>query len=447
MQMRALSGVALASGLRRHALASLVLQALAIAITLATGVVLARTLGPAEYGAWATSLGALAALATITTLGLPNLVTRRVAESGSRHEWNVAETVIGRSIRLSAASAVAFALLAAAVVCALDGVRSTYALLFAVAVAALPFMTLTTIWGAAVRGLGHGVAAQALPTLLRPVILLAGVFVAIFLFSAKVDAQLAMLINLVAAGVTLVATAVLYRRIRPPEFGKASTSAKVDGLWQEAAPFMILSLTAVVGARIDLFLIAALLDVSAAGLYEVAYRGADLVILPLAATTAVLAPEYAKRYALEDRRSLQRLVTQSCRGLLILSAPVAVCLVLMPGPIVWLVFGPEYARSAESMAILAAGYLVTLVMGPVHVLAGMIGHGRASATGAIAAAVLGASLSLLLIPKFGIQGAALSRAIGQVTTAIWLGWWIQRRTGIRTSAWGGFPLALANKAA
>lgn len=447
MQLRALSDVVMASALRRHASASLVLQALAMVTTLATGVVIARALGPAEYGAWATSFAALATLGALAALGFPNLITRRVAGHQSRHEWDAARTVMTRSVRLSTACATALALVAGGIVYAADGIASTHALLFAVTVAALPFVTLTNIWGAALRGLGHGVVAQALPTVLRPLLLLLGVGVALLVFVARPGALLAMLINLAAAILTFVATFALYRRLRPQELVSAHANGPVPGLWQEAFPFMILSIIAMVGARIDLFLIAGLLDAHAAGLYEVAWRGADLVTLPLTATTAVLAPEYAKRHGRQDIYGLQRLVTQSSRGLLLLSAPVAVCLVLLPGPIVSFVFGSDYARSADSMAILGAGYLFVLVMGPVHVLASMVGLGRASAAAALLAAVLGAALSLLLIPKFGIRGAALSRAIAQITAAMWLGWLIFRRTGIHTAAFTRLQRVLSDRAA
>ncbi len=451
MWIRALTTAAMASGLRRDALLSLGVQGLAILLTLATGVVVARALGPAEYGAWATSVAALGMFGALAALGLPNLVTRRVSDHQSRHEWQAARTVITRSVSISTVCAVMLALVAAFVVRATEVIPTAARLLFALTMAALPFVTLTNVWAAVLRGLGQGVAAQALSTLLRPLLLLAGVSIAVFALGARAHALLAMLVNLGAAVVTLGAALLLYRRVRPAELASSrasgQVSGQVSGLWQEALPFMVVSLLALVGARIDLFLIAALLDAHAVGLYEVAYRGADLVMLPLTATTAVLAPEYAKRHGLRDQEGLQRLVTQSCRGLLLLSAPLALCLILVPVPIVTFVFGPEYARSADSMALLAAGYLIVLIMGPVHVLAGMVGYSRASAAGALLAALLGTALSLVLIPRYGIQGAALARAIGQTTAAMGLGWLILRRTGIRTTAFARLRPVLSDGAA
>ena len=70
-------------------------------------------------------------------------------------------------MKLAAAFSVVLALGAAALAYALGSIGGASALLFTAAVAALPFTTLTSTWGAALRGLGHGVLAQALPTLLR----------------------------------------------------------------------------------------------------------------------------------------------------------------------------------------------------------------------------------------------------------------------------------------
>lgn len=416
---------------------SVALQGCALALTMATGVILARALGPAEYGAWAISLAAATSLGTIAALGLPNLLMRRVAEHNSKREWNLLSSTLSRSIRLSTASSLLIALVALAVAWLWRGEGAVHFILFAIAVAALPLTTLTNAWGAALRGLGHGVVAQAVPTLLRPFVLLVGVGTAALLLSVRTDAAFAMTMNLAGAFAALIGTFALYRRFRPAEVAMASTAQPIAGLWQECMPFMLVTMMGAVSARVDLFLIGALLDSHAAGLYEVAYRGADLVLLPLTATTAVIGPEYARRFALKDHRGLQKLVTQSTRGLVLLSAPIALCLIVFAGPIIRLIFGTQYAEGAGAMAVLSGGSLLMLVLGPVHVLLGMTGRSRTIAVGAFVGIGLGALLSVALIPRFGIEGAAAGRSIGQWLASGWLSWLALREIGIRTWALQG----------
>jgi O-antigen/teichoic acid export membrane protein len=57
-----------------------------------------------------------------------------------------------------------------------------------------------------------------------------------------------------------------------------------------------------------------------------------------------------------------------------------------------------------------------------------------SAAGALVGVVVATVLGLMLIPQFGIEGAALAHVIGTTLAVCWLAWWTRRATHIRTSA-------------
>ncbi len=390
--------------------------------------------GPPSTERGQSACAAATSLGTVAALGLPNLITRRVAELNSQQNWDALSSTLSRSLRITALASVLIAAVAIAIPWISGSHGSLNFVLFALAAAALPFTTLTNAWGASLRGLGHGVLAQSVPTIARPLMLVIGVGAISLLLPKGANAELAMGVNLVGAAAALIATAALYYKLRPAPLAIASRSHRISGLWQECMPFMLVSIMGVVGQRVDLFLIGALLDSHAAGLFEVAYRGADLVLLPLTATTAVIAPEFARRFSLKDHAGLQKLVTQSARGLVLLSAPIALLLILAAEPIIRTIFGAEYAAGARTMAVLSGGTLMMLLLGPVHVVLGMVGRSSASAVGAFAGIALGGCLSALLIPRFGIEGAAIGRSIGQWLAAGWLAWYALRRVGVTTWA-------------
>jgi O-antigen/teichoic acid export membrane protein len=143
----------------------------------------------------------------------------------------------------------------------------------------------------------------------------------------------------------------------------------------------------------------------------VAVSIATLVAFGLQAVTMVVAPHFARLYTQNDMARLQRLVTLSARAILAVALPVVLVLVLFGEPLLRLIFGEEYSGGYTPMAILAGGQLVNAAIGSVGVLLNMTGHERETARGVAIAAAANVALNLLLIPPFGLNGAALATAL------------------------------------
>lgn len=90
--------------------------------------------------------------------------------------------------------------------------------------------------------------------------------------------------------------------------------------------------------------------------------------------------------------------------------PVLLCL-LIPSWILGFVFGPEFAVAGPAMAIMACGQAVALICGPVGALLVMAKKENMLLWQALAAFVIVAVLSFILIPRFGLTGAAVAYAI------------------------------------
>lgn len=434
LSVNALLSKLMGGSLRRDALWSLLLHGASLALTFAIGVWLARVLGPMGYGAMTLILAVTGVLATALTFGLPNTLVRRIAT----HK-ELAETPQIRSLwRFSLKTATTYSLgVALGLAAFLWLVRPSMDIsLFAclVGLASIPLTTLSHLTGGALRGLGRSISSQIITNLLRPAVWLAASALLLLSPGPALSYEDALVVYLFAVTVTLAVALVTCAKALPST-PQAVTAPAPTGVWQETLPFMLISVLAVLGPRLDLILLSALLDVRSVGLYEVAARGADLVLIPITATTAVLAPEFARRRATNDAAALQRLATLASRGLFFASLAIAIVLAIFAQPLTGMLFGSEYVQSAHSLAILSLGYAAMMALGPVHIILGMTGHGRQSAIGAILATLAGAVLSVLLIPKFGIEGAAMGRASSQLVAAVWLALLAWRHLGLHTTCW------------
>jgi O-antigen/teichoic acid export membrane protein len=187
--------------------------------------------------------------------------------------------------------------------------------------------------------------------------------------------------------------------------------------------------------QVDLLLLGLLAGPEQAGPYAVAVRGATLIIFGLLAVNIPLAPAMSQLWATGHHRELQALVTRAARLALVIALPVAVAFILLAEPFLSF-FGPEFVRAAPALAILSVGQLAHAAAGPVGVLLLMTGHQRPAALAAGCGLVANAGLCLVLIPRFGAEGAALSSAAGYTTWVFLLALYAPWRMNVHTTALG-----------
>ena len=75
-------------------------------------------------------------------------------------------------------------------------------------------------------------------------------------------------------------------------------------------------------------------------------------------------------------------------------------------------------------------------MGSVGIILNMTGHERYAASGAAVGALSNIFLNVLLIPRFGISGAATATAISLAVWNLLLVWWVYKHVGILSTAFG-----------
>ena len=172
----------------------------------------------------------------------------------------------------------------------------------------------------------------------------------------------------------------------------------------------------------DRFFLVKLADVSEAGLYSVGVRVASAMVLLLTAFRMAW-PAFA--YSIKDEREARRTYAYVLTYLTVVTAWVALALTLLSPWLVDLLAAPRFADSATVVGPLA---FATVSYAAYIVIA--IGVGRARRTQfnwvvTGAAALVNVVLNLVLIPPYGMMGAALATVAAYTTMAIGMAWWSQ----------------------
>lgn len=438
------NGPGLGGRLIRGTAGSLALKVVATGLALATAVLLARLLGPGGYGAYSHALALTSLLAVPAQLGLPTLVVRQVAAYQARGAWGLLRGVLLRTTQLalaiSAVVATAGWLWARS---AGDRMGGEELATLEWALALVPLAALASLRGAALRGLQRVVQGLLPDLVLRPGLLVLGVLTMAALGHALSPSR-AMGLNVLATLVAFGVGAWLLGKALPAEVRGATAGYDTRAWLGSALSLSLLAAMQVITAQTDIVMLGWLTSPQEVGIYTVAVRGAALVVFVLQAVNLALEPHVARLYTTGDRERLQRTVTWSARVVLAAALPVAGLFALFGDAILRLVFGQPYVGAHTALTVLAAGQVVNAAMGSVGLLLNMTGRERETATGQAVAAAANVLLNLLLIPRYGVEGAAVATATSLVLWNLILAWKVYREIGVVPGAVG--PMVLRRTA-
>lgn len=381
---------------------------------LVLAVILARKLGPEGYGIYAYVFALVSLLAIPAQLGLPNLLIRETARAHVNAEWGLM-----RGLWHWATLAVGgFSVLLVAVALLLGGVfseqfSSTQLATFVFGIMLVPLIALGNLRGAALRGLRYVVMGQLPETVLRPGILILLLLTAVLYISpAQLSPEYVMGLHVVAAAMSFIIGAFMLWKVRPIGIVEEPKPVYTASVWFAAAwPLALLSGMQLINQNTDIIILGFFRSIDEVGIYKVSVTGASLVVFGLQAITMAVSPHFARLHSQGDMKQLQRLVTQSSRVILMFSLPVVLLLVFFGDQVLFYVFGEKYISGGVPLAILAGGQLLSVFMGAVGVLLMMAGHERDVVRGVAIGAGVNVLLNFVLIPPFGMAGAATATAV------------------------------------
>jgi O-antigen/teichoic acid export membrane protein len=145
--------------------------------------------------------------------------------------------------------------------------------------------------------------------------------------------------------------------------------------------------------------------------------------------------KFSQHHVSGDRRKLAAALAHSIR-LTFWPSLAATILVLIGGiPLLWL-FGSDFVAGYPLMFILAIGLMSRAAVGPLAPFLNMIGQQRACAAVYAAAFAINTVLCLILIPRLGTIGAAISTSIALVVESTALFFLTKHRFGFHGLIWG-----------
>ncbi len=423
---------------QRNAILAFSVRCASAALLYLSQIVLARWMGSNEYGIYVFVWTWVLILGGLSHLGL-NVATIRLAPA-YRETGNLAllRGLIrgGRLVALSS-GAIVMGLGMAGLWLFEPYVQSQFVLPLYLALVCVPLFALTDVQD----GIGRGNAWMGLalmpPYVLRPLLVLA-VMVAANAAGFEMKATTAAGAAILATwGAGLVQTLMLNRRLDASL--PAGLRAYELGSWLSIS----LPLAVILGCELalqntDVLVISQYMTPTDVGIYFAAGKTMALIMFVHYAVGSAVANRFSALNARGDRDALRAFVRDSVNWTFWPSLAGAVLILALGKPLLWL-FGPQFAAGYPVMCILVVGFLFRSAMGPAEFLLNMLGEQKLCAGVLLVSAVLNVVLNLVLVPRFGLVGAASATAVALIAAALMNYAAIWRRLDIEIAIWNNLP--------
>lgn len=393
----------------------LTIRVLGIGVAFLTQVVLARLLGVDEYGIYAYALSWLTVLAMLGAVGVDHSTLRFVGQYKGREDWILLRGFLRWSFGSALIVSIVTTVVAVSVLIAIGpSLSPSHKSTYLVACLLIPIMVQLQIGSGTIRAFRKIARAQIPADLVRPILIVALLGVTYWALDREVLATTAMGATLAASAVALGVIIFFLRSIVRESVPRARAEYRSFEWLAVSFPLLILNGSYLLLSQTDILMIGALLDTTEAGIYSAASRLAMLLPLGLATVNAIAAPMIAEFHATNDRRKLQRTLTVAAWCALGLAFPLAV-VILFAGDWLLALYGQEFRAAYFALLILAGGQVVNTITGPVGFVMTMTGHQKQAMTILILMIPANLLLNSLLIPEFGIEGAAVATTATTVT--------------------------------
>jgi len=160
------------------------------------------------------------------------------------------------------------------------------------------------------------------------------------------------------------------------------------------------------------------------GIYNAALPTAQLIRGIPAAFVAIFFPVVSELYARNKIEDLRRTYSAVTKWMLALIFPIFLLVLLFPEQIIKILFGAEYVAGATALSILVFGFMIYAAIGPSGAILRSYGRTKIVMMTNYIGAVINFGLNFLLIPIYGVNGAAVatgfSLALLYILLFVWL---------------------------
>ena len=392
---------------------------------------LARWIGHSEYGLFAFVWASLIIVGEILNFGYYNLIQRLIQEYGVKQDKDHLRGAIWSSAIIVAGVSILVALLSVLTLYGLwhtELISQKFAIPLMIAALALPAFALSDYISGLGRAYGAMISAFAPTALLRPLVIIS-LLAGLASFSLTLNAVTAMMVATIAIWLSLAVAILVTKNKIPHEHLKGPRQVQLQSWFWAALPMMLISGFELLLFNIDVLMISMFLPSDQTGIYFAAAKIMALVAFINFAVGSAFNAAFAKHSAAGEQTALAGVIHWSA-SLTFYPSIIALLLIYLCKVPLLSLFGPAYIEASFVVLPLCLGLLLRALVGPGERILMMSGQHYLCAAFYLGAVILDMLLNAILIPQYGIGGAAVATALSFSVMALALLITIRTRLGI-----------------
>ncbi|SIR76514.1 Membrane protein involved in the export of O-antigen and teichoic acid [Haladaptatus litoreus] len=372
--------------------------------TLIERIIIGRNVTPSTYGDISVGLAIISFASILSLLGMKQGLPRQISRQESKQRIADISSFGTMIVLLSSVSTVAILFITRPFFLSrlFDGEIPNYIQYF---LFTIPFIVMLEIGVSIARGLEITWYRALLRDIVYPVLRISLIVLLILFGFTKQSVSISYLISAMILAVVIYSTLISKFRhhIRVPKF---ETNVLLFSL-----PLVISSAASILLTKSDTLLIGFYLPSAYVGYYEAAYPIANGLIIILSSFGFLYLPMISRLDANDQISEIQRIYQLVTKWVFIATFPLFATIIIFSEEILSLIFGSEYSSGSIVLIILAVGFFTNAAAGRNRETITALGFPQVELYLNLFAFTLNIVLNVILIPIFGIIGAAGSSAL------------------------------------
>ena len=384
-------------------------------LTTVNTILLARVLGPSNYGLFSLGLSVVEILAIIGAFGLTSAVTRFIPAHLANNRDDKVKYIIRFSLKFSLVLSVILAtilFLSSEPISAHIFKDESLSIVLKILTIALPIYTINRILPSIFRGLGNAKYRVITQDIMLVAIKIAAFIVFIYLGYLLNGALAAFIIGTVLT--LMISLYVVHKKLFPFlgfDLNTKDTPVRRE-LLSFSWPLVIGNFSYIFYTHTDRLFLGFFKTSKDIGVYMAGSQIAHLLTFVLPSLAFIFLPIMSELYSKNKMHDFAHLYKSITRWVFLITLPLFLFLVFFSKEIILLLFGLQYWSSVNILRILALAFFISASVGLAWDTLLAMGKSKALMMTQSVGAMTNVVLNVLLIPPFGIEGAAIGTASG-----------------------------------
>jgi len=404
---------------RRGAMLAFSIRIASAAIAFSSQILLARWIGALEYGIFTYVWVWINIVGTLCAAGFATSVVRFVPEYQEAKKHGLARGFLRTGRAFSAGMGLLATILGLIILYVFDGaIPDYYRVTAALALIALPAFALTDFQDGIGRSQGWIDLALVPPYIFRPFLLFSFIGAAVAIGWSK-NAETAVYAAILATWITAILQYLLQKKRMRKAVPAGPRQYKFAFWLKVSLPVIAIESFALLMTNMDILLLDLFVSPDQIAIYFAAARTIALIAFVHFSVTAAVTPKFTTLYASGNITGLSRFFHQTRKWTFVPALFGGIVLLAIGKPVLWL-FGSEFTAGYPAMFALVIGLLARSFAGPLQGLMIATGQQNTAALVMGIAVVINITFNILLIPRFGLVGAAAATSLAFTVESILL---------------------------